>query len=1398
MSTKNLKGIFERALSVVLSLATIVWLSGIVAFAPVQGVEAATVISDVSAIKDGDLMTGSDGINVYIAKIVGPKKFKRLILSPSVFNSYGHLKWENIKKVTDDVLNAFKTSVFVREDGKAPVYILQPNLQGDNGVKRWVTTADVFTGAGFDWDAVYIVNSVDIKSYDTGADLTTAADAKSFAALTPGVVDDSQTPPPSTPPTTSQDFTVSLASTNPAASVLVVNQGVAKLAEFKFAGKGTVTGITLKRIGVSADSTLSNVFLFDNVGRITDAASVASSNINFSNSAGLFSVDGEKNIAVYADLAGTAGETVGVQLTTVTLSSGNVSGLPVSGNLHSLAAGTLAGVTVGTPTASGNTDPGTAILVWESNFTVSTRDVVLNRLALRQIGSINANDINNFKLLVDGVELSSVEKLDANGYVTFNVSKTLATGTRNVKVLADVIGGSSRTVQMSLRGSYDLSVTDSQYNAGVKATGTFPANPTSFTVNSGNVVVAKASDSPSGNIVANASDALLAKYTLTAYGEKVKIETLTVGIDTSGTDAQITMRNVRILINGSQYGSTTNVAASNAFASGQSFTTNFMAEPGVATTVEVRGDIFDSNTTGGNELSNGVSFTVALLAGSSNAVPQVSLSPINVPTANISGNTLTIAEGSLALTKDQSYGNQNVVVPKQNVLLAKFNLSAGNNDDVRINTFTLNFTGTIAVANLNNVYLKYGTKTTSIKPTVAATNNTFSVSETLVKNANMAVEVYGDIASGASGSNVTPQLLVSGTTVSSNSAVFTNGNAVLNGQQISAVSSGNLTVSLDSTTPISSQVVAGTEQTEGALKVRLAATNEDIYVKSVTVYVNTNANDAALVSMDMYAAQGSGSFVKVGSTQTWNANAGDPGFVTFNLSGSDRVKVAKDGVSYLLFKPTYVSSGQGSVSGLTPQFFLGDLQAEGSNVLSASGTGANLTNASGIIVQANSSATYVDSTEDNTAADMTATDTTLVTANSIVFLPGDVIFIDENGDTTWDPATEELMVVLADGGANLTVKRGAFGTTAVAYTANSVSIYRLSTATMTTNAGIVGNAMTIVNTKLTLALASDSPSGSTTGETNKVVFKFVASAANNSADPAENKATLTRVDITSTKSAATVANLKVFPSEYDNNQTYQTLCTGLSQTQWRCTMSTVGATNEIIENSSRTYVVRADLGFSAAGSAVFSIATLGTSDTADDTLIASNDVLWSDGVSSYDWVNQTSTSIQGGTLTTTASSGTTDTTAPTIAILAFGGTANNILGTGDTITITWTELIDPATIHASIVPDGAAQTPANGATGDVALATNGTVTITNIATTDVDAQDAATASTYTTSLALTTDNSTGTARSVLTITLTLDPGNTGNINSAEELGDIVGLTTTIKDVNNVLQADSAVNATGNI
>jgi len=130
---------------------------------------AGTIIPAASTIQEGALIRAVGDIDVYIVKYVGAKQFKRLILSPSVFNSYQHLKWTDVQDIEKSVVDSFTTSELVRAVNDAKVYKLYP--AGDTGEKRWVKTAEGFNRMGFDWDAIYEINSVDRNSYVTGANI---------------------------------------------------------------------------------------------------------------------------------------------------------------------------------------------------------------------------------------------------------------------------------------------------------------------------------------------------------------------------------------------------------------------------------------------------------------------------------------------------------------------------------------------------------------------------------------------------------------------------------------------------------------------------------------------------------------------------------------------------------------------------------------------------------------------------------------------------------------------------------------------------------------------------------------------------------------------------------------------------------------------------------------------------------------------------------------------------------------------------------------------------------------------------------------------------------------------------------------------------------------------------
>jgi peptidoglycan hydrolase-like protein with peptidoglycan-binding domain len=660
---------------------------------------------------------------------------------------------------------------------------------------------------------------------------------------------------------TGAGLSVVLATNSPAAGTIVNGQSQAALTRITFVNGDSsevkVTGLKLKRTGVSADASLTNVYLFDGAVRLTDGASVSSTVITFNSSSGLFTVPAgsSKTITVSADISGTAGETVGVQVvagTDVTSNASSIKGVfPVSGNLMTIATGTLAGVsfaTTTTPSSDASVDPQDGFTVWQNSTTVSTRAVDMTRISFRKTGSVANTDLKNLKLYVDGVQVGSTMQLDSNGYVTFDLTsspKRLEAGTRVIKVLADIVGGSSLNFVFNLWNVADVTFVDSQYGANVLA----QANSTTFskrytgtqTVNSGTITITKLSNSPSGTIVDGATNATLAKFELKAAGEKVKIETLYVSavVSTSGVSY---LRNGALYANGVQIGSTSNLYDNGYSTAYTTFNlgSSLIVEPGSPVTLEVRADIYDND--GSNGVTNGTTIAARIEGDSSwnNATGLTSSTTIDAPSADVTGNTLTVGQGGLTLSKLTSYTDRSVVAPLTAYKLGHFTLTASTTEAVNVSA--INVALNMVSSYTTNLYVKYGTQTTTVKPTVSA-SNTWSINYVLPAGQTIDVEVYGDVSSLMTTGTAITTVDVDGTTASS---AVTADSTAPTGQTLTFTSGSFATATV---TPPDNQVVAGNQAVvAGTFKL----TSSYQQYKVTEMRFTANSNSAAITSASLY------------------------------------------------------------------------------------------------------------------------------------------------------------------------------------------------------------------------------------------------------------------------------------------------------------------------------------------------------------------------------------------------------------------------------------------------------------------------------------------------------------------------------------------------------------------
>lgn len=755
---------------------------------------------------------------------------KRIAGVPSAFFT----SYKNNAKVA--TATSYPTGSLVKTADSGDVYYIEA------GKARKVTSEAAFLANRFKWDDI-ITTTVAIPA--AGTEVAAAETALTNTSSGSGGN-----------PVAGTGLTVSLAGTTAPSSTLVATQANANLASFNLTaandGAVKVTSIKVKRLGVSADATLSAVYLYDGTTRLTDSATVSSGYMTWNNSAGIVTVPAgtTKTLTVKSNiLTGTAGQTVSVGIeavTDVTTDGAVVSGtFPMNGNLHSIATATLASVSFGavTPTANTSVTPQNEFVIWQSTVTVGQRAVDMEYVTFRQIGSVLADDLQNFKLLVDGVQKgATVAKLDANGYVTFTFApkERITAAAHEFKVLVDIIGGSSRTASLSLQRTSDASCIDSEYNVPVLITAAgvaFSAQSSGTqTISSGNLTFTKKTTSPSGSVVKGASTAALAAYELKATGESMKVESLRFTVSSNDTTLG-DLRNGKVYADGVQIGSTADIhsitkAAATAIYTEYTFGSSLIVKPGTPVLLEVKADIYDADGVDGTSAGDTLQVQIASTT-TSNVQRMTSLNYVALPTTDTSANSLTVQTGTLSCSRTTSYTNRTITVPQTAYKIAEFVCTANTSENVNLTTLRLDVDGTTGLVSTDgsafaDVYLGYSGTETAPKSTIASTTNTWTINKALVKGSTITIAAYATLGSAVGTGAIRADLTVSGTGASSAQAA----NATEAQGQTITIGNGSLTTA--ATEDPLDQVVFG-NQTVTAANYEIRAANETYTVEEIAI-----------------------------------------------------------------------------------------------------------------------------------------------------------------------------------------------------------------------------------------------------------------------------------------------------------------------------------------------------------------------------------------------------------------------------------------------------------------------------------------------------------------------------------------------------------------------------------
>lgn len=541
----------------------------------------------------------------------------------------------------------------------------------------------------------------------------------------------------------SGDFSVALAPTSPASSALIAGQSAADLVEYVFSNKTAsavvVTNITLQRTGVSSDSALSNVFLYNGATRLTDSASVSVGKISFNAGSGIFTIPANSSmtISVRADIDSSAnGQLIAISLASVSASAPISSVYPISGSSMSVfvsadvakATSTLVGG-LGSSVSAGSLGQ----VIWATNLGLSGRAVYLKSLALKVIGSVPAGSLENIKLYSSGIQVASALGVDSNGMVNFDLSSAphKMDSSRTLEVRADVVGGASRSFSVSLQNASDLAVIDSNYGVGIAVALSGTQSTNSFSVSSGSATVSSDSSLSARDVVTGASDVVLGRFTLKAYGEEIKISELLVSSNAK-------LDNVNLFINGSQVGSTRSITATGTPAL---FNVNSIISAGQSVSVEVRADI----KANGVNLSVGSGVKVTLSGSAGNTTGRVSYSTSQTPSVAMEGPSMSVVGAGLTVAKNVSVSNGSVS-PNSLVKVGSFIIQTNSSEPVRISNLNVALSGTVsATSSLSNLYVVAdGVSSNPVNP---QSSNNFSVNLSVPMSSSRIVDVFANTSS---------------------------------------------------------------------------------------------------------------------------------------------------------------------------------------------------------------------------------------------------------------------------------------------------------------------------------------------------------------------------------------------------------------------------------------------------------------------------------------------------------------------------------------------------------------------------------------------------------------------------------------------------------------------------
>ncbi|MBI2048896.1 MAG: peptidoglycan-binding protein [Candidatus Liptonbacteria bacterium] len=688
---------------------------------------------------------------------------------------------------------------------------------------------------------------------------------------------------------------VSLASDNPAPGSLIPSSSRNKVLNVTFtagvSGPVTVSEVKFKKVGVLSDSSVSGAYLTEAGKVLAQYNSISGGVLNFSGLSLAVPAGQSRTFGLQIDPAAglSAGNTVSFSIESAadvtSWDASNVAvnesgSFPVKGNIFtvttvsnpSLATLTVASSSIGTNVTAGTNN--NLIAAW--SFTGANSRINLSSLNFKVIGSATKTDIKNVKLMVNGTQIGkTLDSVGANGEAFFDASDkpgVLNTGSNNVQVYADIMGSPSYTFQFEILNSYDVFALDSQYNIPVLGASNVG---TQVTIKSGTITMSQATNTPTGNIAAGQSSVTIAKFTVYAGGEAVKIKWLGVGLNlvsSSGTIDRL-FKNLALVDDaGGQVGTTINTLSTSVTCTDTDFqnsTTSYRNCFGnssspinytiPANTTRVLSLVVDVQSTASFTTVTGIT-----VANTNNL--QGLTSSATASSAAVNGSALTLSTSNLTVAANSALGTQNITANSSNKRISSYAFTASSAEGVTVNNVSVTARGNMWT-NLKVMVgnTQFGTTqgTVSSGTVYSFSGNSFTVPAGLTTY----VDVYADAISSASGT-VAPASVLSGCSASGASSLTAISCGSTNGQNITFAGQSTVTVSIDSATPASQQLVmGGSGQSLAIFRFTETSNVEDIKITDLSIF------DQVTVNLDLNSSTASHVKSGFGNLSLYNGTA---------------------------------------------------------------------------------------------------------------------------------------------------------------------------------------------------------------------------------------------------------------------------------------------------------------------------------------------------------------------------------------------------------------------------------------------------------------------------------------------------------------------------------------------